>query len=217
MDGVEDDPRSRYTDFSCVTPLEHLSNDLEGVLRGWHLGTLFVDNDAYGSHEGPEDERRTTDDEDSAAAATAERLSPRSSSGGGGVWRRAVVSCSGLGSGGGGTAAGALELDLQLYARPCLRRRRLRRRPSDSCSDSGAGGCWGGFLASGEEEDGLLAGRWRSERSLAGGAAPEAICEWFGLRRCLVVLVPRRSATRLTLLDSIFRMLRIRSIITCAS
>mmetsp|Transcript_3120 Transcript_3120/g.4266 ORF Transcript_3120/g.4266 Transcript_3120/m.4266 type:complete len:767 (+) Transcript_3120:65-2365(+) len=34
---VEDDPRSRYSDYSCVTPLEVLSNDIELIFRKWIL------------------------------------------------------------------------------------------------------------------------------------------------------------------------------------
>ena len=38
MSGVEDDPRSRYSDFSCVTPLEQLINEIEQILiKTWRV------------------------------------------------------------------------------------------------------------------------------------------------------------------------------------
>jgi len=40
-DIVEDNPNSRYVDYSCATNFEHFINDIEKALKSWELLPSF--------------------------------------------------------------------------------------------------------------------------------------------------------------------------------
>lgn len=134
---MEEDPRSRYTDYSCVTPLEHLTNDLETILKLWSK------------------ERMSAGQSDLAfERAHSIQFAP----------------------------FGEVRIELYWPIESAMEsvdsEEKLRHGSVDRAS----------FLSSSTSDHSNASVRWGVDRF---GSSAKAMCEWFGLARCLALFLPR--------------------------
>ena len=208
MDDVEDDPRSRYMDYSCVTPLEQVSSDLEVVLREWRVGTMLREHDSRSTKMGVSCSRRRDRYKQASVYLC-----------GGSEYEQEEEE-----------ASRGLELILQFFIagdndeaddfRPSTDsssgssgKTKLRNRKKEGVATSDSEASYQShsstFLSSPSQDDTALLWRWRSEKvpfasihplsssPMLAPSAPSdtssALCEWFGLRHCLVPRTNKRT------------------------